>query len=59
MYYDKIYAHPERPEDDIIDDDSRLDAWLTNQQAQVRANRNQSKASGSGHSRRETFTPIA
>ena len=59
MFYDKVYSHPERPETDVIESDSQLDAWLANQQAQVRASKNQSKGSSSGRSRKEVFTPIA
>ena len=30
--YNKIYEHPECPEDSIIDDDDALDGWMLNQQ---------------------------
>jgi len=31
-FYDKIYSHPERPSEEVIEDDEALDAWLRKKQ---------------------------
>lgn len=31
VFYNRVFSHPDRPDDDIIDDDDALDRWLTEQ----------------------------
>ena len=35
-FYDKIYSHPEKPPNDVIEDDESLDAWLRKKQFEHR-----------------------
>lgn len=56
-FYDNIYSHPERPGDNIIEDDDFLDGWLISQNKKNKAAETEKK-SGVGNKKGDVFIPV-